>query len=58
MYINVSNIYESFDRILMNPPDVYFDGMTWDFKAPTYQNVETDPDLIKAYRFITIISCV
>ena len=31
-------------------PDVYFDGMTWDFKAPTYQNVESIRQIIKEGR--------
>ena len=28
-------------------PDVYFDGQTWDFKAPAYQNVESVRQIIK-----------
>lgn len=31
-------------------PDVYFDGQTWDFKAPTYQNVESVRQLIREGR--------
>lgn len=31
-------------------PDVYFDGQTWDFKAPTYQNVDSVRQLIKESR--------
>ena len=42
-------------------PDVYFDGMTWDFKAPTYQNVESIRQLIKEGRkadnVIFVVSC-
>ena len=31
-------------------PDAYFDGQTWDFKAPTYQNVDSLRQLIKESR--------
>lgn len=31
-------------------PDVYFDGQTWDFKAPSYQNVESVRQLIREGR--------
>ena len=42
-------------------PDVYFDGQTWDFKAPTYQNVDSLRQLIKESRkadnVIFVVSC-
>ena len=42
-------------------PDVYFDRQTWDFKAPTYQNVESIRQLIKEGRkadnVIFVVSC-
>lgn len=31
-------------------PDAYFDGQTWDFKAPTYQNVDSLRQQIKESR--------